>query len=593
MFGVAHTGHGYGTMLCPLHHCLATQHQPKDLPVAPDDHRLPEQDTAARVPVNAQPPSLTERPAWQSLQQHFETHHDLQLQRLFADDPLRGHRFSAEAAGIHLDYSKNLVTAETIDLLLKLAEECGLRKRINAMFNGEKINVTENRAVLHVALRSTAGTRVVVDGRNIVPDVHAMLEKMSALAEDVRSGRWLGYTGKRIRHVVNIGIGGSDLGPAMAHEALRHYSQAGLDFHFVSNVDGTDFSEATRGMDAAETLFIICSKTFTTAETLVNARTARRWCLDQLSDSDAVRRHFVAVSANVAEVVRFGIDIDNVFGLPDWVGGRYSICSAIGLSTMISVGADNFRSMLEGFRAMDEHFQTAPFDRNLPVLMGLLAVWYNNFFGSQTTAMLPYDQYLKRLPAYLQQLSMESNGKSVTMDGVPVNYRTAPACWGGPGSNGQHSFYQLLHQGTTLIPCDFIGFCRSLNPLPHHHDFLMANLFAQSAALAFGSTERPAVSGSTGHQLNAHRYIAGNRPSNTLLVEKLTPATLGALIALYEHSIFTQGAIWNINSFDQWGVELGKVLAQRMLPEFENNGISPAVHDSSTEALIGRYLRDR
>ncbi len=562
--------------------------------MAPDDHRLPEQDTAASVPVNAQTaPSLTGRPAWQSLQQHFETHHDLQLQRLFADDPLRGHRFSAEAAGIHLDYSKNLATAETIDLLLKLAEECGLRKRINAMFNGEKINITENRAVLHVALRSAAGARVVVDGRNIVPDVHAMLEKMSALAEDVRSGRWLGYTGKRIRHVVNIGIGGSDLGPAMAHEALRHYSQTGLDFHFVSNVDGTDFSEATKGMDAAETLFIICSKTFTTAETLINARTARRWCLGQLSDSNAVRRHFVAVSANVAEVVRFGIDIDNVFGLPDWVGGRYSICSAIGLSTMISVGADNFRSMLEGFRAMDEHFQTAPFDRNLPVLMGLLAVWYNNFFGSQTTAMLPYDQYLKRLPAYLQQLSMESNGKSVTMDGVPVNYRTAPACWGEPGSNGQHSFYQLLHQGTTLIPCDFIGFCRSLNPLPHHHDFLMANLFAQSAALAFGSTERPAVSGSTGYQLNAHRYIAGNRPSNTLLVEKLTPATLGALIALYEHSIFTQGAIWNINSFDQWGVELGKVLAQRMLPEFENNGISPAVHDSSTEALIGRYLRDR
>jgi len=545
-------------------------------------------------PVSARhAPSLTTRPAWHSLRLHFEANRDLQLQNLFADDPLRGRRFSAEAAGIYLDYSKNLVTAETIALLLQLAEECGLRKRIKAMFNGEKINVTEDRAVLHVALRFAPGARAVVDGRNVVPDVHAMLEKMAALAEDVRRGRWLGYTGKRIRHVVNIGIGGSDLGPAMAHEALRHYSQPDIDFHFVSNVDGTDFSETTSGLDAAETLFIICSKTFTTPETLINARTARTWCLDQLRDSDAIRRHFVAVSANTAEVAGFGIDPDNVFGLPDWVGGRYSICSAVGLSTMISVGPDNFRSMLDGFRAMDRHFHTTPFDRNLPVLMGLLAVWYNNFFGSQTTALLPYDQYLKRFPAYLQQLSMESNGKSVTIDGIPVTYRTAPACWGETGSNGQHSFYQLLHQGTTLIPCDFIGFCRSLNPLPHHHDFLMANLFAQTEALAFGSVERPAVSDSTGCQPNAHRAIAGNRPSNTLLAEKLTPEILGALISLYEHSVFTQGAIWNINSFDQWGVELGKVLAQRMLPELEKKVMSLAGHDSSTEALVGRYLRDR
>ncbi len=562
--------------------------------MTPDVHRLHEQETTAIAPFSAtHAPSLTTRPAWQSLQLHFEANRDLQLRQLFADDPLRGRRFSAEAAGIYLDYSKNLVTGETIALLLKLAEECGLRKHIKSMFDGEKINVTEDRAVLHVALRFAPGARAVVDGRNVVPDVHAMLEKMAALAEDVRSGRWLGYTGKRIRHVVNIGIGGSDLGPAMVHEALRHYSQPGLEFHFVSNVDGTDFSETTSGLDAAETLFIICSKTFTTPETLINARTARTWCLDQLRDSDAIRRHFVAVSANAAEVARFGIDHDKVFGLPDWVGGRYSICSAIGLSTMISVGPDNFRSMLNGFRAMDAHFHTAPFDRNLPVLMGLLAVWYNNFFSSQTTAVLPYDQYLKRFPAYLQQLSMESNGKSVTIDGVPVNYRTAPACWGEPGSNGQHSFYQLLHQGTTLIPCDFIGFCRSLNPLPHHHDFLMANLFAQTEALAFGSMGRLAVSDSTGYRPNAHREIAGNRPSNTLLAEKLTPKILGALIALYEHSIFTQGAIWNINSFDQWGVELGKVLAQRMLPELEKNGISTAGHDSSTEALMGRYLRDR
>lgn len=560
----------------------------------PDDHRPHGPETAAIAPVCApHAPSLTAHPAWQSLRLHFEANPDLQLRRLFADDPQRGLRFNAEAAGIYLDYSKNLVTAETIGLLLKLAEECGLRKRIKAMFDGEKINITENRAVLHVALRAAPGARVLVAGRNIVPDVHAMLERMAALAVDVRSGHWRGYTGKRIRHVVNIGIGGSDLGPAMAHEALRHYRHSGLDLHFISNVDGTDFAEATSGLDAAETLFIICSKTFTTPETLINARTARTWCLDRLGNSDAVRRHFVAASSNIAEAARFGIDDDKVFGLPDWVGGRYSICSAVGLSTMISVGPDNFRSMLDGFHAMDEHFRTAPFERNLPVLMGLLAVWYNNFFGSQTTAVLPYDQYLKRLPAYLQQLSMESNGKSVTMDGVAVNYRTAPACWGEPGSNGQHSFFQLLHQGTTLIPCDFIGFCRSLNPLPHHHDFLMANLFAQTEALAFGSAVMHSDPDGTGHRQDSHRHIAGNRPSNTLLAGKLTPEVLGALISLYEHSIFTQGAIWNINSFDQWGVELGKVLAQRMLTDMEKPGDGTIRHDSSTESLVGRYLRDR
>jgi glucose-6-phosphate isomerase len=517
--------------------------------------------------------------------------HHLHLRRLFADDPKRGEHFSAEAAGIYFDYSKNRITDETIRLLVQLSEDCGLHGRINAMFSGEKINTTENRAVLHTALRSMEGDRFIVDDKNVVSDVHEVLDRMAAFARLVRSGQWLGYTGKRVRYIVNIGIGGSDLGPVMAYEALRHYSQRDLSFLFVSNIDGTDFAEATRDLDPEETLFIICSKTFTTLETLTNARTARSWCLNKLGTEQAVRKHFVAVSTNAKEVSKFGIDTKNMFGFWDWVGGRYSMESAVGLSTMIAVGPENFQSLLAGFHAMDEHFRTAPFDRNLPVLMGLLTVWYNNFFDAQAIAVLPYDQYLKRFPAYLQQLTMESSGKYVTLDGARVEYQTGPVYFGEPGTNGQHSFYQLIHQGTKLIPCDFIGFCQTLNPLGHQHDLLMANLFAQTEALAFGKTEDEVKADGTPAWLVPHRVFEGNRPTNTILCERLEPETLGALIALYEHSVFTQGAIWNIDSFDQWGVELGKVLALRTIPELESAGQPTLNHDSSTNTLIRRYRR--
>jgi glucose-6-phosphate isomerase len=492
---------------------------------------------------------------------------------------------------LYLDYSKNRVSDETMRLLVQLAEDCGLRGRIDAMFSGEKINVTEQRAVLHTALRAPEGEHIVVDGTDVVPEIHAVLDRMAAFSDQVRNGDWRGHTGKRILHVVNIGIGGSDLGPVMAYEALRHYSQRDMSFRFVSNVDGTDFAEATRGLDPEETLFIICSKTFTTLETLTNAHTARDWSLATLGDEQAVRKHFVAVSTNAEEVSKFGIDTANMFGFWDWVGGRYSMDSAIGLSTMIAVGGENFRSMLAGFHAMDEHFRTAPFDRNLPVLMGLLTVWYNNFFGAETVAVLPYDQYLKRFPAYLQQLTMESNGKHVTLDGARVSYSTAPIYWGEPGTNGQHSFYQLIHQGTRLIPCDFIGFCQPLNPIGRHHDLLMANLFAQTEALAFGKTEREVAAEGIPASLVPHKTFEGNRPTNTILAERLTPETLGNLVALYEHSVFTQGTIWNIDSFDQWGVELGKVLAHRTVPELEGAGEPTLEHDSSTNALIRRYRR--
>ena len=523
------------------------------------------------------------------MQEHYLAIRHLHLGQLFTEDPRRGERFTAEAAGLYLDYSKNRITEKTMLLLTGLAEECGLRERINAMFSGEKINKTEKRPVLHIALRSRANDRIVADGINVVPLVHAVLGRMTEFSNEVRSGRWRGYTGKRIRHIVNIGIGGSDLGPVMAYEALRHYSQRDLRLHFVSNVDGTDFSETVRDLDPAETMFIICSKTFTTPETLTNARSARNWAVSRLGNEKAVRRHFVAVSTNAEEVSRFGIDTECMFGLWDWIGGRYSMDSAIGLSTMIAVGAENFQAMLAGFRAMDEHFRTAPFEHNLPVVMGLLAVWYNNFFGSQTIAVLPYDQYLKRFPAYLQQLTMESNGKHVTLDGARVGYDTAPVCWGEPGSNGQHSFYQLLHQGTRLIPCDLIGFCQTLNPLAHHHDLLMANLFAQAEALAFGTTAYAVGSDAGNARPELHREFEGNRPTNIILAGHLSPATLGSLIALYEHSVFTQGVIWNINSFDQWGVELGKELAGRILPELESVDHPALKHDSSTNALIWRY----
>ncbi len=513
------------------------------------------------------------------------------MRQLFADDPRRGERFAAEAAGIYLDYSKNRITDDTLRLLVQLAGERGLRERIDAMFHGEKINVTEQRAVLHIALRAAEGDHIVVEGVDVVPEVHAVLDRMAIFARQVRDGQWRGHTGKRIRHVINIGIGGSDLGPVMAYEALRHYSQRDMSFHFVSNVDGTDFVEATRELDPGETLFIVCSKTFTTLETLTNAHAARDWCLQRLGDEQAVSRHFVAVSTNAGEVTKFGIDISNMFGFWDWVGGRYSMDSAIGLSTMIAIGPENFRAMLAGFHAMDEHFRTAPFERNLPVLMGLLTVWYNNFFAAQTVAVLPYDQYLKRFPAYLQQLTMESNGKHITLDGDRVDYQTGPVYWGEPGTNGQHSFYQLIHQGTRLIPCDFIGFCQALNPLGDQHDLLMANLFAQTEALAFGKTQAEVKAEGTPDGLAPHRSFEGNRPTNTLLVERLTPETLGALVALYEHSVFTQGTIWNIDSFDQWGVELGKALAQRMIPELENVDEPSLKHDSSTSTLIQRYRR--
>ena len=504
---------------------------------------------------------------------------------------LSGERFAAEAAGLYLDYSKNRIDGETLRLLMRLAEERGLRRRIDAMFRGEKINTTEQRAVLHTALRAPAGERIVVDGIDVVPEVHAMLERMAVFSQRVRSGEWRGHTGRPIRNVVNIGIGGSDLGPVMAYEALRYYSRREMSFRFVSNVDGTDFAEATLGLDPAETLFIVCSKTFTTLETLTNAHAARAWSLRTLGDERAVRRHFVAVSTNAEGVAKFGIDTANMFGFWDWVGGRYSMDSAIGLTTMLAVGPEHFRAMLAGFHAMDLHFRTAPFERNLPVLMGLLGVWNSNFLGAETVAVLPYEQYLKRFPAYLQQLTMESNGKHVSLDGARVDYQTGPIYWGEPGTNGQHSFYQLIHQGTRLVPCDFIGFCRALNPLGRQHDLLMSNLFAQSEALAFGKTQSEVEAEGTPPALAPHRVFEGNRPSNTILAERLTPETLGALVALYEHSVFTQGAIWNIDSFDQWGVELGKVLAKKTAAELESAEEPVLQHDSSTNALIRRYRR--
>ena len=533
--------------------------------------------------------SLCERPAWKALQQHHAWIKNVHLRQLFAEDAQRAERFAFEAVGLYLDYSKNRITAETIGLLLDLANQSSLRQRIDAMFSGEKINVTEQRAVLHIALRAKKDASIVVDGRNVVPEVHAVLDRMTEFANHVRSGQWKGHTGKRVRNVINIGIGGSDLGPVMAYEALKHDSQRDMTFRFVSNVDGTDFAEAMRDLRADETLFIVSSKTFTTLETMTNARTAREWALQSLGDEKAIARHFVAVSTNTAEVTKFGIDRANMFGFWDWVGGRYSMDSAIGLSTMIAIGPDHFCAMLAGFRAMDEHFRTAAFDRNLPVLMGLLTVWYNNFFGSQTVAILPYEQYLKRFPAYLQQLTMESNGKSVTLDGARVECQTSPIVWGEPGTNGQHSFYQLIHQGTKLIPCDFIGFCQTLNPLGSHHDLLMSNVFAQAEALAFGKTPEEVRAEGTPDWLVPHRTFEGNRPSNVILAERLTPETLGKLVALYEHSVFTQGTIWQVDSFDQWGVELGKVLAQRIIPELEGAGEPSPKHDSSTNALIRRY----
>jgi glucose-6-phosphate isomerase len=530
------------------------------------------------------------RPAWKALAAHYESVRGLHLRKLFADDPGRGERLAVEAAGISLDYSKNRITDETIKLLLQLADESGVRARADAMFRGEKINVSEQRAVLHVALRAPKGTSIVVDGENVVPQVHAVLDRMADFANRVRSGAWLGHTGKRIRNVINIGIGGSDLGPVMAYEALKAYSARDMTFRFVSNVDGTDFAEATHDLDPAETLFIISSKTFTTLETMTNARSARTWSVGGLAgDEKSVARHFVAVSTNASEVTKFGIDTANMFGFWDWVGGRYSMDSAIGLSTMLAVGPGNFHAMLGGFHEMDEHFRTAPFERNLPVLMGLLSVWYNDFFGAQTVAILPYEQYLKRFPAYLQQLTMESNGKHVTLDGAPVGCDTSPIYWGEPGTNGQHSFYQLIHQGTRLIPCDFIAFGQTLNPLGRHHDMLIANVLAQGEALAFGKTAEEVRAEGSPDWLVPHRTFEGNRPSNTLLLDRLTPAALGKLVALYEHSVFTQGTIWHIDSFDQWGVELGKVLAQRIIPELESEPEPKLGHDSSTNALIRRY----
>lgn len=513
---------------------------------------------------------------------------------MFADDPQRGERLAVEAVGLYLDYSKNRITDKTLQLLLQLAEESGLRDRIDAMFRGDKINVTENRAVLHVALRAPRSASIIVDGQDVVPQVHAVLDRMADFASRVRSGEWTGHTGKRIRNVINIGIGGSDLGPVMAYEALRHYSQRDLVLRFVSNVDGTDLAEAVRDLDSAETLFIVSSKTFTTLETMTNARSAREWLLAGLGGATAaVAKHFVAVSTNAKEVARFGIDTANMFEFWDWVGGRYSMTAAIGLSTMIAIGPLNFRALLDGFHQMDEHFRTTPFDRNLPVLMGLLSVWYSDFFGAQTVAVLPYDQYLKRFPAYLQQLTMESNGKHVTLDGSAVSYNTSPVYWGEPGTNGQHSFYQLIHQGTRLIPCDFIAFGHSLNPMGQHHDLLMANVLAQTEALAFGKEPHEVKAEGTPDWLVPHRSFEGNRPSNTIFAERLTPETLGKLIALYEHSVFTQGVIWNIDSFDQWGVELGKVLAQRIIPELEASEESKLSHDSSTNNLIRRYRKGK
>ncbi len=538
--------------------------------------------------------SVTQRPAWQALAAHHQKIKDVHLRTLFAEDATRGTRLAAEAVGLYMDYSKHRITDETLRLLLALAKESGLRERIDAMFRGDKINITENRAVLHVSLRAPRDAVIKVDGVNVVPEVHAVLDKMSAFSDRVRSGEWTGATGKRIRNVINIGIGGSDLGPVMAYEALKYYSARDMTFRFVSNVDGTDFAEAVRDLDAAETLFIISSKTFTTLETMTNAQTAREWFLAQGNDESAIAKHFVAVSTNAAQVRKFGIDPANMFGFWDWVGGRYSMDSAIGLSTMIAIGPENFRAMLAGFYAMDEHFRTAPFDRNLPVLMGLLAVWYNDFFDAQTTAVLPYDEYLKRFPAYLQQLTMESNGKHVTLEGKYISdYQTGQIYWGEPGTNGQHSFYQLIHQGTKLIPCDLIGFAKSLNPLGNHHDLLMSNVFAQAEALAFGKTADEVQAEGTPDWLVPHRTFEGNRPSTVILAEQLTPQVLGKLVALYEHSVFTQGTIWNIDSFDQWGVELGKLLARRIIPELESATPPDLKHDSSTNALIERYRHMR
>jgi len=534
---------------------------------------------------------LKERPAWKALEAHYQKIRAVHLRSLFADDPRRGERLVAEGAGLYLDYSKNRITDETIRLLVQLAGECGLRERIGAMFHGENINITENRAVLHVALRAPKGEQILVNGVNVVPEVHAVLDRMAAFCEQVRSGQWRGYSGKPIRNIINIGIGGSDLGPVMAYEALKYYSRRDMTFRFVSNVDGTDFAEATCDLNPEETMFIICSKTFTTLETMTNAHTARAWTLKALHSEKSLARHFVAVSTNTEDVAKFGIDTENMFGFWDWVGGRYSMDSAIGLSTMMAIGPVNFHAMLAGFREIDEHFRTIPFERNLPVLMGLLTVWYNNFFGVESAAVLPYDQYLKRFPAYLQQLTMESNGKHVTLEGVGTDYDTGPVFWGEPGTNGQHSFYQLIHQGTRLIPCDFIGFCKTLNPLGRHHDQLMANVFAQTEALAFGRTEEEVKAEGTPDRLVSHRIFEGNRPSNTILAGELTPQTLGKLVALYEHSVFTQGTIWNIDSFDQWGVELGKALAGRIIPELESDGEPRLRHDSSTNELIRHYRR--
>ncbi len=537
---------------------------------------------------------LTKRPAWKALSAHCKKIKPLHLRKLFAADPKRGQRMTLEAAGLFLDYSKNRITDKTIQLLLQLAEESGLRERIDAMFSGAKINITENRAVLHVALRAPKGATILVDGKNVVPEVHAVLDKMSAFANRVRSGDWKGFTGKPIKNVVNIGIGGSDLGPVMAYEALKYYSQRDLVFRFVSNVDGMDFVEATQGLNPAETLFIVSSKTFTTMETMTNAESARAWLLRGLGgDAKAVAKHFVAVSTNAEKVSKFGIDTANMFGFWDWVGGRYSMDSAIGLSSMIALGPDNFRTMLDGFHQMDEHFRAAPFAKNLPVLMGLLTLWYADFFDAQTVAVLPYENYLKRFPAYLQQLTMESNGKSVTLGGKPVNYETSPIYWGEPGTNGQHSFYQLIHQGTHLIPCDFIAFANALAPLGRHHDILLANVLAQSEALAFGKTAEQVRAEGVSAALVPHKVFEGNRPSNTILADRLTPEVLGKLVALYEHSVFTQGVLWSINPFDQWGVELGKALAQAIIPELESPANPKLTHDSSTNNLIKRYRKMR
>ena len=534
-------------------------------------------------------PPLRERPAWNALEEHYDDIHNIHLRELFAQDATRGERLTAEGAGLFLDYSKNRVTDETLTLLIQLAQESGLAERTEAMFSGERINVSENRSVLHVALRMPKGSTLIVDGVNVVNEVHEVLDRMGAFSERIRSGEWTGHTGKPIRNIVNIGIGGSDLGPVMAYEALRHYSRRDLTFRYVSNVDSTDFVEATRDLDAAETLFIVSSKTFTTLETMTNARSARDWALSSLTDESAIAKHFVAVSTNAEKVAEFGIDTDNMFGFWEWVGGRYSMDSAIGLSTMLAVGPDGFADMLAGFHEMDEHFRTTPFERNLPALMGMLAVWYSDFFGAQTMGVMPYEQYLKRFPAYLQQLTMESNGKHVTLDGTHVDYDTGAIYWGEPGTNGQHSFYQLIHQGTRLIPVDFIGFAQTLNPLGDHHDLLMSNVFAQAEALAFGKTEEEVRAEGTPDAIVPHRVMEGNRPTNTILAERLTPRILGTLVALYEHSVFTQGVVWGIDSFDQWGVELGKALASRIIPELESHDEPELSHDSSTNALIRRY----